>query len=202
MKFALGQRWISDAESDLGLGTVVGIDGRMVTMLFPASGETRLYAMSEAPLTRVQFNPGDTVKSAQEFSLVIERIEEVNQTLVYHGERTDTGEAVSLRETFSTISSVSVRHQDRLFTGQIDRFDWFTLRYHSWQHLHQQQQNPQRGLVGGRLSLIPHQLHIANEVSQRHAPRVLLSDEVGLGKRSKQVSSSISNCCLDLPAVC
>ncbi|ALZ75474.1 RNA polymerase-associated protein RapA [Rheinheimera sp. F8] len=182
MKFALGQRWISDAESDLGLGTVVGIDGRMVTMLFPASGETRLYAMSEAPLTRVQFNPGDTVKSAQEFSLVIERIEEVNQTLVYHGERTDTGEAVSLRETFLDHFISFSSPQDRLFTGQIDRFDWFTLRYHSWQHLHQQQQNPQRGLVGGRLSLIPHQLHIANEVSQRHAPRVLLSDEVGLGK--------------------
>ena len=58
MKFALGQRWISDSESDLGLGTVVGIEGRMLTLLFPASGETRLYAIAEAPLTRVQFNPG------------------------------------------------------------------------------------------------------------------------------------------------
>jgi ATP-dependent helicase HepA len=182
MKFALGQRWISDAESDLGLGTVVGIDGRMVTILFPASGETRLYAMNEAPLTRVQFNPGDTVKSAQEFSLLVERVEEVNQTLVYHGERTDNGEAVSLRETFLDHFISFSSPQDRLFTGQIDRFDWFTLRYHSWQHVHQQQRNPLRGLVGGRLSLIPHQLHIANEVSQRHAPRVLLSDEVGLGK--------------------
>ena len=30
--------------------------------------------------------------------------------------------------------------------------------------------------------IIPHQLHIASEVGSRHAPRVLLADEVGLGK--------------------
>ncbi|WP_414709885.1 hypothetical protein, partial [Rheinheimera sp.] len=42
MKFALGQRWISDTESDLGLGTIVALEGRHLTLLFPASGETRL----------------------------------------------------------------------------------------------------------------------------------------------------------------
>ncbi len=182
MKFALGQRWISDSESDLGLGTVVGIEGRMLTLLFPASGETRLYAIAEAPLTRVQFNPGDTVKSAEGFSLVVANIEEKNQTLIYHGHRTDDGEAVSLRETFLDHFISFNQPQDRLFAGQIDRFEWFTLRYHSWQHIHRQQQNPLRGLAGGRVSLIPHQLYIADEVAKRHAPRVLLSDEVGLGK--------------------
>jgi ATP-dependent helicase HepA len=39
-----------------------------------------------------------------------------------------------------------------------------------------------RGFVGGRIDLIPHQLYIAQEVANRHAPRVMLSDEVGLGK--------------------
>lgn len=182
MNFALGQRWISDAESDLGLGTVVGIDGRMVTLMFPASGESRLYAMAQAPLTRVQFNPGDTVKSADEFSIVIEQVEEKHETLIYHGQRTDTGEMVALRETFLDHFISFSQPQDRLFTGQIDRFDWFTLRFQSWQHLARQQQSSVRGLAGGRMSLIPHQLHIANEVARRHAPRVLLSDEVGLGK--------------------
>jgi ATP-dependent helicase HepA len=43
MSFALGQRWISDTETDLGLGTVVAIEGRMITLLFPANGEQRLY---------------------------------------------------------------------------------------------------------------------------------------------------------------
>ncbi|HHJ35705.1 MAG TPA: RNA polymerase-associated protein RapA, partial [Gammaproteobacteria bacterium] len=38
------------------------------------------------------------------------------------------------------------------------------------------------GLSGSRTSLIPHQLYIAHEVANRYAPRVLLADEVGLGK--------------------
>ncbi|EVU14532.1 DEAD/DEAH box helicase family protein, partial [Vibrio parahaemolyticus V-223/04] len=42
--------------------------------------------------------------------------------------------------------------------------------------------SPMRGLCGMRAGLIPHQLYIAHEVGRRHAPRVLLADEVGLGK--------------------
>ena len=36
--------------------------------------------------------------------------------------------------------------------------------------------------MGSRTSLLPHQVYIANEVGQRYSPRVLLADEVGLGK--------------------
>ncbi len=59
MPFTLGQRWISDTESELGLGTVVAVDARTVTLLFPSTGENRLYARSDSPVTRVMFNPGD-----------------------------------------------------------------------------------------------------------------------------------------------
>jgi ATP-dependent helicase HepA len=60
--FIPGQRWISDTESELGLGTVLKIEGRTVTLLFMAAGETRVYAMRNAPLTRVQFGVGDEVE--------------------------------------------------------------------------------------------------------------------------------------------
>lgn len=56
MPFTLGQRWISDTESELGLGTVVALDARMVTLLFPAIGENRLYSRNDSPITRVMFN--------------------------------------------------------------------------------------------------------------------------------------------------
>ena len=36
--------------------------------------------------------------------------------------------------------------------------------------------------MGGRTSLIPHQLYIAHESANRSAPRIMLADEVGLGK--------------------
>ncbi len=182
MTFALGQRWISDTESDLGLGTIVAVEGRMLSVLFAASGETRSYAQSEAPLTRVRFNVGDQIKSADGFSLEVSAISEQHQTLIYQGTRLDNGEQVSLRETMLDHFISFNKPQDRLFAGQIDRFDSFVLRYQSWQQLHRLQQNPLRGLSGARVSLIPHQLYIAEEVAKRHAPRVLLADEVGLGK--------------------
>lgn len=182
MNFALGQRWISDTESDLGLGTVIAQEGRMITLLFPASGETRLYSQQEAPLTRVSFNVGDEVKSAEGFTLLVQQITEQQQLLSYHGIRLDTQETVVLRETFLDHFLSFNKPQDRLFAGQIDRFEHFPLRYQSWLQQQQLQQSPLRGLVGGRVSLIPHQLHIASDVAKRHAPRVLLADEVGLGK--------------------
>ncbi|MBF4982768.1 hypothetical protein HIJ85_21170 [Cronobacter sakazakii] len=46
MPFTLGQRWSSDTESELGLGTGAAVDARTVTLLFPATGENRLYARS------------------------------------------------------------------------------------------------------------------------------------------------------------
>ena len=38
------------------------------------------------------------------------------------------------------------------------------------------------GYSGARIDLIPHQLYVASQVTSRKNPRVLLSDEVGLGK--------------------
>ncbi|PJR05959.1 SNF2-related protein, partial [Sinorhizobium meliloti] len=65
---------------------------------------------------------------------------------------------------------------------QIDQNSNFSLRYKTLQYNHGLKKSPVRGLVGPRTSLIPHQLHIAREGSQRHAPRVMLADEVGMGK--------------------
>ena len=99
MPFTLGQRWISDTESELGLGTVVAVDARMVTLLFPATGENRLYARNDSPVTRVMFNPGDTVTSHDGWQLKIEDVKEENGLLAYIGTRLDTDEAnVILRE--------------------------------------------------------------------------------------------------------
>ena len=100
MSFALGQRWISDTETDLGLGTVVTLEGRMVTLLFPASGESRIYARTDAPVTRVQFHPGDTITSHEEWQMEVDEVEEQDGLLIYHGQRLDSGEKVSLKEVF------------------------------------------------------------------------------------------------------
>ena len=183
MPFTLGQRWISDTESELGLGTVVAVDSRMVTLLFPATGENRLYAKNDSPITRVVFNPGDTITSHEGWKLEVDEVQTTNGVVSYIGTRLDTAESgVTLREVMLDSKLVFGKPQDRLFAGQLDRMDRFALRFRARKYQSEQYRLETSGLRGMRTSLIPHQLHIAHDVGRRHAPRVLLADEVGLGK--------------------
>jgi ATP-dependent helicase HepA len=72
--------------------------------------------------------------------------------------------------------------EKRLFHGQFDDPNWFETRYRCWVQQNEFANSGVVGLVGARVELIPHQIHIANQVGNRFAPRVLLADEVGLGK--------------------
>lgn len=183
MTFALGQRWISDTESDLGLGTVVALDARTVSLMFAASEENRVYARNDAPVTRVTFNVGDVIECQEGWSLEVEEVIEDQGVFTYIGTRQDTEEAnVALREIFLSHQIRFNKPQDKLFAGQIDRMDNFVLRYRALSNQYEQHKSPMRGLCGMRAGLIPHQLFIAHEVGRRFAPRVLLADEVGLGK--------------------
>jgi len=183
MPFVLAQRWISDTESELGLGTVVALEGRTVTVLFSATGESRLFSRNEAPLTRVIFNQGDRVNSHEGWSLLISGATDNDGLITYTGTREDTGEEdVKLREVMLCHNIRFNKPQDRMFAGQIERMNHYTLRYDCLKQRHKMQQSELLGLAGTRANLIPHQLHIAKEVGSRYAPRVLLADEVGLGK--------------------
>ncbi len=64
----------------------------------------------------------------------------------------------------------------------IDDNHWFELRRRTIEQQQQLSQSDLIGLGGARIDLLPHQLYIAHEVGKRLAPRVLLADEVGLGK--------------------
>ena len=180
--FHLGQRCISDSESNQGLGTVTAVEHRFVTIVYTATGEARQYAIANAPLTRVIFNSGDSIPSHEGWQLVVESIEEINNLITYHGIRKDTNEKASLKEVMIDHFIKFNKPHDRLLNGQVDRLDWFSLRKDCLQHQFEQQQSDLMGLSGARVSLIPHQLYIADEVGSRFAPRVLLADEVGLGK--------------------
>ncbi|MCK3654651.1 RNA polymerase-binding ATPase [Pasteurellaceae bacterium Macca] len=180
--FVVGQRWISESENNLGLGVVTGVDNRTVSIDFPASEEQRVYAVAVAPLTRVQFQRGDRITSVEGWQLDVEEVVENQGVVIYLGKRLDDLIDAVLPEMQLDHKVSFSKPQDRLFSAQIDRSDRFALRYRAFLHQQGQYQSPLRGLRGIRASLIPHQLHIAKEVGQRLAPRVLLADEVGLGK--------------------
>ncbi|GAA4648393.1 RNA polymerase-associated protein RapA [Kistimonas scapharcae] len=179
--FVSGQRWISDTEIEQGLGTILTIEARTVTLLYPATGETRVYRLENCPLTRVMFAVGDTVESHEGWSLTVTGVREENGLVTYTG-TLDNGEQRDLPESCLSNFIEFNKPQDRLLAGQIDLNSNFSLRYQTLCHYNRVIQSPLLGLTGARASLIPHQLHIANEVGNRFAPRVLLADEVGLGK--------------------
>lgn len=179
--FVPGQRWISETEPELGLGMVLSMEGQRVTLLFIASGERRTYAANNAPLTRVRFTKGDSVESTEGWKLTVAVIREKQGILTYDGTDED-GQPASLEEMDLNHFLQFNKPQDRLFTGQLDNSGMFRLRYETLRLIGGLEQSPVRGLCGGRTSPIPHQLYIAHEVARREAPRVLLADEVGLGK--------------------
>ncbi|MDH3535337.1 MAG: RNA polymerase-associated protein RapA [Gammaproteobacteria bacterium] len=180
-EFVIGQRWISAAELHLGLGMVIEIEHRTVSIVFPATGETRIYARADAPLTRVRFREGDWVERQDGDNLRIIELSEASGLIVYHCED-EHGNAVDLPE--GRLSNFLQLNQpaERLLNAQVDRNKWFGLRCQTREIANRLQQSAVFGLAGCRTSLIAHQLYIAHEVSRRYAPRVLLADEVGLGK--------------------
>jgi len=180
-QFIPGQRWISNTESELGLGLILDVAHKRVTVLFLACDEKRMYAQDNAPLTRVRFSVGDVIESIDEDKVTVTGLTEQDGLITYLGKDED-GQEVQLDEVELNHHIQFNKPQDRLFIGQVDPTAWFLLRYETWRRLQQHQQSPVKGLLGGRASLIPHQLFIAHESANRSAPRIMLADEVGLGK--------------------
>ncbi len=180
-QFVPGQRWISNTEAELGLGIIVNFSARRVTINFPAAGEERIYAADSAPLSRVEYPVGETVSHADGTKMVIKDRIFKNELWIYQG-IAETGEELIIPEMQLDHAVHFSRPQDRLFTGQIEKHSKFQLRVETLNHQHRNQASEVQGLLGPRVQLLPHQLYIAHQVSQRHAPRVLLADEVGLGK--------------------
>ena len=180
-EISLGQRWVSVAELQLGIGMVIEVEHRTVSIIFPATTETRIYARQGAPLSRVRFNPGDWVQNQQGDNLKVVELDESTGLIVYRCED-EAGQLVQLAEGKLSNYLQLNRPADRLLNGQIDRNKWFALRCDTREIANSLSQSPVYGLAGCRTSLLAHQIYIAHEVARRYAPRVLLADEVGLGK--------------------
>ena len=184
-QFAIGQRWLSDTETELGLGVLIDVDERSVSILFPKSDETRVYARNNAPLSRIVFNIKDELQDQEGIKWLVESFEDRHGVVRYNVIRTledGTEERKSLNETRLGAHIQLSKPLDRLLASQVDYKEWYDLRIEALLMQANMKASPLRGLVGARVGLIPHQLYIAHEVGQRFAPRVLLADEVGLGK--------------------
>ncbi len=174
--FYPGQRWISDAEPELGLGTVLNADPSHVTIVFAASNETRRYSTDNPPLRRAHFKTGSTITTRSGKSFLVSSLQESQHLITYLADNHTIPE--------SELADSLAQHdaEDRLLSATFDPLESYHLRTQARRYHHHQRRSPVRGFIGPRIDLIPHQLYIAHTISTRHAPRVLLSDEVGLGK--------------------
>lgn len=178
---------MSPPESELGLGWVTEISDRTITLNFKGAGETRCYEIGDAPLQRVSFHLGQSIQIQSQDSSPI--VEDTSKTVVVeHIDAQEDG-------TFSYRADGITFHERELYPfmrqeGPLARlkskiFDaphWFQQRHEALLAIHHAHSSPYRGLQGGRILLHPHQLDLAERLCHRQNIRVMLADEVGLGK--------------------
>lgn len=181
MKFASGQRWFSQTEPELGLGIIDSVANRRIQIQFPAVGETRTYAEAQAPLQRYWLDAGQHLSTADGLSGVILRIEMHQDRIIYLVQ--DTAGVEHIVPEMLLAPELRLDSADkRLLAGQVDPLHWYSLRYKARLQYSAYQAQSIRGLLGGRIQLTPHQYYLAQATTKGDIPRVLLSDEVGLGK--------------------
>lgn len=107
----------------------------------------------------------------------MDSIEERKGLFIYHA----AGREVAEAELSDTISFS--KPEERLLAGQVDDLRTFTLRTEALAWRNRIRQSPVRGLTGGRVDLLPHQMFIAEQAAARLLLGcAALADEVGLGK--------------------
>jgi ATP-dependent helicase HepA len=181
-KFAIGQKWTSYAEPELGIGQIIKQDFRTISLLFPASGECRTYSSKgDPPLKRYVLKIGEKATSVKGASLFVEEIAEENGLLNYKSKDKSISEAQLNFKSQSSDSPSEIFDMllEKKFSSNFD----FCLRESAAKLRGIWKSSMARGFLKPRIRLLPHQLYLAFRASRSVSlPRLMLSDEVGLGK--------------------
>ena len=189
-----GQRFVSQSEPELGLGVVSEVQGRTVKFLFPLVGEVRLYRTDNAPVDRFILQPGETVKNDKGVSFAVESLREVDDLVVYVGRGGREMKEADLTakqmarpsDLFRALTSIGkAQKPDGAPTANAADVSSkaFERRRRAMELSCMWKSSPVRGMIGPRVSMIPHQYYLCHRAcSESTLPRLMLSDEVGLGK--------------------
>lgn len=176
--FKIGQRWFSEGEPELGLGMVTTVEDKQIVIDYPLVQEQRRYGIKSSPLKRFTLDDNEKIKDIDGNEYIIAR----------------SVEEAGLRFYLTTTDDKIIPEMDihpkidlqgplpRIFSGNFDHQNFYQLRYQSYLALREYQTFKHRGLLGPRVRLIPHQIYIANQILEMTSPKVMLCDEVGLGK--------------------
>lgn len=187
--FKPGQRFVSQSEPELGLGVVSEVQGRTVKFLFPLVNQVRLYRVDNAPVDRFILQPGETAKSEKGVSFVVESVREADELVVYVGRGGREMKEADLTAKQMARPSDLFRELSKIgCDGENDQSKdvsskAFERRRRAMEISCKWKSSAVRGMIGPRVSMIPHQYYLCYRAcSSTSLPRLMLSDEVGLGK--------------------
>jgi ATP-dependent helicase HepA len=188
-------RLIHRDNPDLGPGRVLGIQGRMIAVVFPRSGQMLKMAANSEALRPLVIEPGNRVRVRGEgaiFTVVsfqgdlrgdLEADTAVDNAPADPADRTallSNGELVHEDDLWPAEPAADLL--ERLKAGQVDSDGAFALRIAAMHLDHMRLASGFGSFLGGRVRLFPHQLHVAERATRQSPVRWLLADEVGLGK--------------------
>ena len=174
--YHIGQRWFSEGEPELGLAIVERIEAKMVHLFFPLANEFRTYNSKNSPLKRFSLEVGDDFTTTEESKHIISEIKEQNNIIFYV-----CGEQIIPETQLSAKLDLGGPLQ-RVLAKNFDSNRFADLRYTSYLKKRQYDQFKYKGFLGAKVRLIPHQVYVVDQVLQMDKPKVMLCDEVGLGK--------------------
>jgi ATP-dependent helicase HepA len=179
--FVPGQRWLNSQQPELGLGLVTDVQARQVHVFFPLVNSDAIYAKDSAPLIRFALSTGESAQDHQGRDLIVEGSEEEQGIITYQVSYADGTSAPLFETQLAHHLQINQPHK-RLFSGQLDRPQWFDVRKTAYAAQYALNTDPAMGILGARITPLEHQINIVQQVGTRYQPRVLLADEVGLGK--------------------
>ncbi len=178
----INQRIVTRTEPQLGIGLIINIDPgqNSLEVHFPLTKNSRHYSLNSNSLHRFQLSIGDTAQTNQNTEpstkITVESITEQQGLLTYHGQ------GKKLIETNLCHQPQDPGTIERFFAGLWTHHRTYDFRQIAWNIRSSTKQSPAQGLVSPKIIPLPHQLYVAKTISQYPRPRVLLADEVGLGK--------------------
>lgn len=188
--FKPGQRYVSQSEPELGLGVVSEVQGRTVKFMFPLVGQVRLYRVDNAPVERFILQPGETAKNEKGLSFSVESVREDGDLVVYVGrggreiKEADLTAKQMARpsDLFRSLTKIGAGSKSDILSEDVSS-KAFERRRRAMELSCMWKSSPVRGMIGPRLDMIPHQYYLCYRAcSSSTLPRLMLSDEVGLGK--------------------
>jgi ATP-dependent helicase HepA len=172
-----GQRVLPVNEPELGLGRIRRVvPAQAIEVEFPGAKLIRRYALRNPPLRRFTLGEGARARHRDGHIFRVEGVREEQGLLVYLSGGVEVPEA----ELHHEIEDRGA--WEAWIAGHWSRPSAYPLRKLAWELRTAGRDPDVRGLVGPRVEPLPHQLSIAFDVARREYPRVLLADEVGLGK--------------------